>query len=158
MLRWQTDFGIILGLLFVNAFIGFVEESRAESAVEALRNTLAQKCRVMRNGQLVEEEARLLVPGDIINLRLGDVIPGDARCARAICASFFALTLLDCSLLGLSANGEVSRIELQVDQSALTGESLPVHKRGGDDVWGSSIVKQGQMLAVVTKTGQCSVG
>ncbi|CAO3632729.1 unnamed protein product [Cunninghamella echinulata] len=129
------DFGIILALLLINAVIGYIEEAKAESALDALRQTLALKTRAFRDGQLVEIEVRDLVPGDIIILRIGDIIPADAR------------------LLGLGANGEVSEAELQIDQSSLTGESLPVSKKKGATVYSSSIVKQGQQLAVVTKTG-----
>lgn len=129
-----VDFGIILGLLFVNAFIGFIEESRAESALDALKNTLSLKSRVFRGGDLIEIESRNLVPGDIIIVRLGDIVPAD------------------CRLLGIGATGEATG-DLHIDQAALTGESLPVTKRRGDLCYSSSIVKQGQQLAVVAKTG-----
>ncbi|KAF9115943.1 hypothetical protein BGX27_005635 [Mortierella sp. AM989] len=129
------DFGIILALLFINATIGFVEESKAESALDALKQTLALKTRCWRNGHLVELDTAELVPGDIIVLRLGDIIPADGR------------------LLGIGATGEATEGDLQVDQSALTGESLPLSKNKGATVYSSSIVKQGQQMAVVTKTG-----
>ncbi|CAO3650557.1 unnamed protein product [Mucor hiemalis] len=129
------DFGIILALLFINALIGFIEEAKAESALDALRQTLALKTRAWRDGELVEVNVKELVPGDIIVLRIGDIVPADAH------------------LLGLGVNGEESLNELQIDQSALTGESLPVSKKKGSTVYSSSIVKQGQNLAVVTKTG-----
>ncbi|KAI8372448.1 plasma-membrane proton-efflux P-type ATPase [Blakeslea trispora] len=129
------DFGIILALLFINALIGFIEEAKAESALDALRQTLALKTRCWRNGELVEIGVKDLVPGDVIVLRIGDIIPADAK------------------LLGLGVNGEINETELQIDQSALTGESLPVAKKKGSTVYSSSIVKQGQNLAVVTKTG-----
>lgn len=129
------DFGIILALLFINAFIGFFEEAKAESALDALRQTLALKTRSWRDGKLVELDVTDLVPGDVIVLRLGDIIPADAR------------------LLGIGVTGEATEGDLQIDQSALTGESLPVSKKKGNTVYSSSIVKQGQQLAVVTKTG-----
>ncbi|KAG0055348.1 hypothetical protein BGZ83_008868 [Gryganskiella cystojenkinii] len=129
------DFGIILALLLVNACIGFIEEAKAESALDALRQTLALKTRCWRNGHLVELDTSALVPGDIIVLRLGDIIPADGR------------------LLGIGATGEATEGDLLIDQSALTGESLPVSKKKGDVVYSSSIVKQGQQMAVVTKTG-----
>ncbi|KAI9225370.1 MAG: H(+)-ATPase [Piptocephalis tieghemiana] len=129
------DFGIIVGLLFVNALIGFIEEARAESALDALKQTLALKTRVWRNGELVEHDTACLVPGDIVVLRLGDIIPAD------------------CRLLGVGVTGEEADGELQIDQSALTGESLPVSKGKGSIAYSSSVVKQGQMLGVVTKTG-----
>ncbi|KAF9400467.1 hypothetical protein BGX21_004243 [Mortierella sp. AD011] len=108
-----ADFGIILALLFVNATIGFVEESKAESALDALKQTLALKTRCWRNGHLVELDTSELVPGDVIVLRLGDIIPADGR------------------LLGIGATGEATEGDLQVDQSALTGESLPLAKNKG---------------------------
>ncbi|KAF9100911.1 hypothetical protein BGX29_006146 [Mortierella sp. GBA35] len=129
------DFGIILALLIVNACIGFIEEAKAESALDALRQTLALKTRCWRNGHLVELDTAALVPGDVIVLRLGDIIPADGR------------------LLGIGATGEATEGDLLIDQSALTGESLPVSKKKGDVVYSSSIVKQGQQMAVVTKTG-----
>ncbi|KAF9928453.1 hypothetical protein FBU30_002355 [Linnemannia zychae] len=130
-----ADFGIILALLFINATIGFVEEAKAESALDALKQTLALKTRCWRNGHLVELDTSELVPGDVIVLRLGDIIPADGR------------------LLGIGATGETTEGDLMVDQSALTGESLPLAKNKGATVYSSSIVKQGQQMAVVTKTG-----
>ncbi|KAJ3004745.1 UNVERIFIED_CONTAM: hypothetical protein HDU68_004916, partial [Siphonaria sp. JEL0065] len=74
-----ADFGILLGVLIINACIGFFEEARAESALDALKNTLALKSRTWRNGKLVEVDSNTLVPGDVIALRLGDIIPADCR-------------------------------------------------------------------------------
>ncbi|KAF9159595.1 hypothetical protein DFQ26_006377 [Actinomortierella ambigua] len=133
------NFGIILGLLFLNAIIGYIEESRAENAVESLRQTLALKSRCVRNGFLSEVDAATLVPGDIIVLRLGDIVPADAK------------------LLGIDASGEITTVDLLVDQSALTGESLPARKGKGDEVFSSTIVKQGQQKAIIAKTGVHSV-
>lgn len=130
-----TNFGIIGGLLLLNALIGFLMESKAESALDALKSSLALKTKCWRNGELVEVDSVLLVPGDVIVLRLGDIVPAD------------------CRLLGISVTGEPSSDGLQIDQSALTGESLPVTKNRGAVAYSSSIVKQGQMMAVVTKTG-----
>ncbi|KAI9352242.1 hypothetical protein DFJ73DRAFT_927471 [Zopfochytrium polystomum] len=129
------DFAILLFVLVSNACIGYFEEARAESALDALKNTLALKSRAWRNSKLVEVDSVLLVPGDIIALRLGDIVPAD------------------CRLLGVGVMGEATEGTLQIDQSALTGESLPVQKKKGSTAYSSSIVKQGQMLAVVTKTG-----
>ena len=112
-----------------------MEEARAESAVDALRHTLALKTRCWRDGQLQELDAAQLVPGDVIVLRLGDIIPADA------------------SLLGLGATGVETDGALLVDQSSLTGESLAATKKKGDKVFSSTIVKQGQQLAIVTATG-----
>ena len=93
------DFGIILVLLVANAVVGFWEEHQAGNAIAALKAKLAINARVKRDGEWVTPSARDLVPGDVIRLRLGDIVPADAR-------------LLD---------GD----EIEVDQSALTGESLP---------------------------------
>ncbi|KAG1468478.1 hypothetical protein G6F56_003809 [Rhizopus delemar] len=129
------DFGIILGLLVINAIIGYIEEAKAESALDALRQTLALKTRCYRDNELKEVDVKELVPGDVIVLRIGDIIPADAR------------------LLGLGVNGEKNESELMIDQSGLTGESLLVSKRKGNTVYSSSIIKQGQQLAIVIKTG-----
>ncbi|KAJ3375560.1 hypothetical protein GGF31_004679 [Allomyces arbusculus] len=129
------DFGILLALLIINAFVGFAEESKAESALEALKSNLASNARVWRDAHLVEVPVRELVPGDVIVLRLGDIVPAD------------------CRLLGIGATGEEVDDGLKVDQAALTGESLPVTRGKGQVVYSSSIIKQGQMLAVVAKTG-----
>ncbi|CAG8531941.1 3743_t:CDS:10 [Scutellospora calospora] len=136
IVRDWIDFGIILALLVVNALIGFIEESRAESALEALKQSLALKTKALRDGKLVELDSTELVPGDIITLRIGNIIPADAK------------------LLGVSLSGSESSEHLLVDQSALTGESLPVRRSKGEIVYSSSIVKQGQMLAIVSKTGK----
>jgi magnesium-transporting ATPase (P-type) len=129
------DFAIILLLLFVNAIIGFVEEAKAESALAALRQTLALKSRVFRDSRLQEIDSATLVPGDIVVLRLGDIVPAD------------------CRLLGIGVNGEPAG-EVHIDQSALTGESLPVVKHAHGLAYSSSIVKQGQQLAEVVETGE----
>jgi plasma-membrane proton-efflux P-type ATPase len=129
------DFGIILALLIINAVIGYIEEAKAESALDALRQTLALKTRSYRDNELTEVDVKELVPGDIIVLRIGDIVPADAR------------------ILGLGVNGEVNDTELMIDQSGLTGESLLVAKKKGNTVYSSSIIKQGQQLAIVTKTG-----
>jgi H+-transporting ATPase len=124
--RWD-DFGIILALLIFNAGIGFWQEFKAANALDALKSQLALKARALRDGQWQEIEAAELVPGDIIRLRLGDIIPADAK-------------LLDGDYLA-------------IDQSALTGESLPVNKKPGEVAYSGSVAKQGEMLALVTATG-----
>ncbi|KAG0289061.1 hypothetical protein BGZ96_007296 [Linnemannia gamsii] len=130
------NFATILGLLFLNAIIGYVEEARAESAVDALRQTLALKTRCWRDGRLQELDTTQLVPGDIVILRLGDIIPADAK------------------LLGIDASGSLAQGDLLVDQSSLTGESFAVNKSKGEQVYSSTVVKQGQQRAIVTKTGK----
>ncbi len=123
----MVDFTIILCLLLFNASIDLWNEFKAVSALDALKNQLALKCRALRDGDWREIDARSLVPGDLIRIRLGDIVPADAK----------LLT------------GEY----LSVDQAALTGESLPVTKRASDTVYSGSIIKQGEMTALVTATG-----
>ncbi|GKU92737.1 hypothetical protein SLEP1_g6426 [Rubroshorea leprosula] len=123
---WQDFVGIVC-LLVINSTISFIEENNAGNAAAALMARLAPKTRVLRDGQWQEQDAAILVPGDIISIKLGDIIPADAR-------------LLE---------GD----PLKIDQSALTGESLPVTKRTGDEVYSGSTCKQGEIEAVVIATG-----
>src|SRR5664279_2671941 len=125
--RHWPDFGIILVLLLANGLVGFWEEREAGSAIEALKAKLAVKARVKRDGKWVTPAARELVPGDVIRLRLGDVVPADAR-------------LLE---------GD----PVEVDQSALTGESLPASRKSGEAVFSGSIIRQGEIGAMVYGTG-----
>jgi H+-transporting ATPase len=125
--RHWPDFGIILLLLVANAVVGFWEEHQAGNAIAALKAKLAIKARVKRDGEWVTPPARELVPGDVIRLRLGDIVPADAR-------------LLE---------GD----PIEVDQSALTGESLPVARKPGEAVFSGSIVRQGEIGALVYATG-----
>lgn len=124
--KWE-DFTIILVLLFVNAGVDFWQESKAISALKVLQQRLARKARVLRDGRWQEVDVRDLVPGDVLRLRMGDLIPADA-------------VLVD-------------ETYLQVDQSALTGESLPASKKAGDPLYSGSVVKQGEARAVVVATG-----
>jgi H+-transporting ATPase len=124
--HWE-DFSIIVVMLLVNAGVGFWQEFKADNAIAALKQTLALKARVLRDGAWRTLPARELVPGDVVALRLGNIIPADVR-------------LLE---------GEY----LSVDQSALTGESLPVDKRAGDSAYSGSIARTGEMTALVTDTG-----
>ncbi|KAL1291454.1 hypothetical protein AAHE18_20G201300 [Arachis hypogaea] len=123
---WQDFVGIIT-LLLINSTISFIEENNAGNAAAALMARLAPKAKILRDGKWVEEDASILVPGDIITIKLGDIIPADAR-------------LLE---------GD----PLKIDQSALTGESLPVTKGPGDSVYSGSTCKQGEIEAVVIATG-----
>ncbi|KAL0287760.1 UNVERIFIED_CONTAM: Plasma membrane ATPase 4 [Sesamum angustifolium] len=123
---WQ-DFVGIVALLFINSTISFIEENNAGNAAAALMAGLAPKTKVLRDGRWTEQDASILVPGDIISIKLGDIIPADAR-------------LLE---------GD----PLKVDQSALTGESLPVTKNPSDEVFSGSTCKQGEIEAVVIATG-----
>ncbi|XP_063934471.1 uncharacterized protein LOC135146240 [Zophobas morio] len=125
-----VDFILIFGLLFLNAIIGYHEETSAGNAIAVLTSTLSPKAKVLRNGEVLTREAANLVPGDIIFVRLGDVIPAD------------------CKILEQS-NSE----PLVIDQAALTGESLPVKKSSGQVVFSGSSVKQGESFALVYATG-----
>lgn len=125
--RHWPDFAIILVLLMANAVVGFWEEHEAGNAIEALKAKLAVKARVKRDGKWINPAARDLVPGDVIRLRLGDIVPADAR-------------LLD---------GD----SVEVDQSALTGESLPATRKPGEAVFSGSIIRQGEIGALVYATG-----
>ncbi|XP_022864124.1 plasma membrane ATPase 4-like, partial [Olea europaea var. sylvestris] len=123
---WQDFVGIAV-LLVINSTISFIEENNAGNAAVALMAGLAPKTKVLRDGRWNEQEAAILVPGDIVSIKLGDIIPADAR-------------LLE---------GD----PLKIDQSALTGESLPVTKNPGDKVFSGSTCKQGEIEAVVIATG-----
>jgi H+-transporting ATPase len=124
--HWD-DLAIILLMLFINAGVGFWQEFKADNAIALLKQRLALKARVERDGEWRDIEARLLVPGDLIAIKLGNIVPADVKLAEGA--------------------------YLSVDQSALTGESLPVDKKAGDDAYSGSIAKQGEMTAVVTATG-----
>ncbi|KAL5725052.1 P-type H(+)-exporting transporter [Ranunculus cassubicifolius] len=123
---WQDFVGIIT-LLIINSTISFIEENNAGNAAAALMARLAPKAKVLRDGRWSEEDAAVLVPGDVISIKLGDIVPADAR-------------LLE---------GD----PLKIDQSSLTGESLPVTKGPGDGVYSGSTCKQGEIEAVVIATG-----
>ena len=126
--RHWPDFAIILVLLVTNAVVGFWEEHQAGNAIAALKAKLAIKAQVKRDGKWANPEAKVLVPGDVIHLRLGDIVPADAR---------------------LLAGDPV-----EVDQSALTGESLPVTRNAGEALFSGSIVRNGEIDALVYATGQ----
>ncbi len=121
------DLSIILLMLFINAGVGFWQEFKADNAIAMLKQRLALKARVKRDGQWKDVDARSLVPGDLILVKIGAIVPADVKL--------------------------VSGAYLSVDQSALTGESLPVDKKAGDDAYSGSIAKQGEMTGVVTATG-----
>jgi len=125
--RHWPDFAIIFLLLLANAVVGFWEEHQAGNAIEALKAKLAITARVLRDGKWTTPAARELVPGDVIRMRLGDIVPADAR-------------LLE---------GD----SVEVDQSALTGESLPATRKAGEAVFSGSIIRQGEINGLVYATG-----
>lgn len=128
VVRHWADFGIILALLVMNALVGFWEEYQADTTIAALKSKLALQARVRRDGAWTTIAARELVPGDLVHLRIGEIIPADAR---------------------LLAGDPV-----EVDQSALTGESLPVTRKTDESVYSGSIMKRGDIDALVYATGQ----
>lgn len=127
IVRHWVDLIIIVVLLTINAVVGFWQEHQAANAVEALKKQLALRALAKRDGSWRDIDSKFLVPGDVIRLRLGDIIPADAKL--------------------------ISGDYLSVDQSALTGESLPVDKSKGDAVYSGSIARQGSMAALVITTG-----
>jgi H+-transporting ATPase len=122
-----ADLGIILALLMVNAGVGFWEEYQASNTITALKQTLALQARVKRDEAWSTIPARELVPGDVVRVRIGDIVPADARILTAD--------------------------PVQLDQSALTGESLPVTRGSGEPLYSGAVLKQGEGDALVYATG-----
>ena len=144
-LQEWVDSGVIFGVVLVNAIIGYIQESKAESALAALADTMVAEATVLRNGQKKRIPSAELVPGDIVLLQAGDKVPADLR------------------LLKIR--------DLQVDESALTGESVPVEKavdaldqgtvlaERKNMAYASAMVTYGQASGLVTATGdQTEIG
>jgi len=127
LIRDMKDFYVILALLVFNAIVSFYEEKRADDAVELLKKRLSINARVLRDSTWKVVEARELVPGDIIRIRIGDIIPADVKV--------------------------ISESDLEVDQSVLTGESMPVKKKSNSIAYSGSVVKEGEATCVVVATG-----
>jgi H+-transporting ATPase len=127
IIRHWEDFGIIFALLLINSVVAFWQEHKADNAVELLKKKLSPTARVRRDGKWAQIPAKELVPGDIVRVRLGDIIPADIKLA----------------------DGDY----LQADESALTGESLPVEKSVSDVAYAGSVVRQGEMDGLVVNTG-----
>jgi H+-transporting ATPase len=125
-LQRYPDFLIVTALLVLNATLGFVEEKRASGAVESLEEKLHVSARVLRDSSWKVVPSRELVPGDVVRIRPGDFVPADAQVVDG---------------------------HLEVDQSALTGESLSVAKNPGDLLYSGSIIKNGESNGIVTSTG-----
>jgi H+-transporting ATPase len=124
--NWD-DLVIIAALLVTNVVVRSWQERQASNAIELLKQKLALRAKALRDGTWIDLPARELVPGDIVRLRLGNIVPADTKL--------------------------VVGAYLQIDESALTGESLPVEKRPGDVAYSSSIIRQGEMNALVVTTG-----
>jgi len=127
--HWE-DFWIIVALLLLNAGVGFWEEHKADNAIELLKEKLSPNARVLRDGKWLQLPAKELVPGDVVRVRLGDIVPADIKLMK----------------------GDY----VLVDQSALTGESLPVEKHLSDVAYAGSVIRQGEMEALVVATGMNS--
>jgi H+-transporting ATPase len=126
ILRHYLEGIIIFVLLTVNAVIGYVHSRGSQKAVELLKKKLAIKAKVLRDGKWVMKEAKEIMPGDIISVRLGDIVPSDAKIISG---------------------------ELSIDQSALTGESLPAETHQSDIIYSSSVVRRGEARCAVVNTG-----
>jgi H+-transporting ATPase len=125
LLQKYADVYIVTGLLLFNAVLSFIEERRASSAVDALKEKLRVSARVLRDGAWRIIPARELVPGDVVRIRLGDFVPADVKIQD----------------------------RLEVDQSALTGESQIVEKKRDDLLYSGSIVRSGESNGTVVSTG-----
>jgi H+-transporting ATPase len=126
VLRKPLEAGLITALLLFNGAVSAVQEHRAQEALTLLRQRLAILARVRRDGQWQQVPAPQLVPGDVIHLRVGDVVPADVR-------------------LGTG--------QLLLDQSALTGESLPVECDPGGTAYAGTTARRGEATGEVTATG-----
>jgi len=125
--HWE-ELGVIVVLLLINGGVSYWHESKASSAIEALEKTLALEALVLRGGEQKTVEASGLVPGDIVILRMGDIVPADVKLLQDQ--------------------------HLSVDEAALTGESLPVGKEDSDVAYSGTTVSQGEAKCVVMATGR----
>ncbi|MFZ0442813.1 MAG: plasma-membrane proton-efflux P-type ATPase, partial [Methanobacterium sp.] len=126
IIQHWADLGIISVLLILNAVVGFWQEYKADNAIELLKEKLALRARVIRDGKWQEISANELVPGDIIHISSGDIVPADSK-------------IID---------------DISIDESSLTGESLPLDKKSSDIAYSGSIVSEGETNALVTATGE----
>ena len=126
ILRKYLEMYVVIGLLVFNAVLGFLQEERANSALELLKKKLQANARVKRDGKWTVGPARELVPGDVIRLRAGDFVPADVHVVQG---------------------------NAEVDQSSLTGESQGTEKKAGEPLYGGSIVRRGEITGIVSSTG-----
>ncbi|MFZ1805635.1 MAG: plasma-membrane proton-efflux P-type ATPase [Cyclobacteriaceae bacterium] len=117
---------IIFALLTVNAVIGQIHSSSSQNVIELLKKKLAIKAKILRNKKWSEEDAKAIVYGDVISVKLGDIVPADTKII----------------------SGEIS-----VDQSALTGESMPIEIHQSAIIYSGSVVRRGEAMGVVINTG-----
>ena len=128
VLNKYIDAYIVIGLLIFNGITSFLEEYKADNTLELLKNKLSVLVKVERGGEWKTVQSKFIVPGDIIRIRLGDIAPADCKI--------------------------IESDYLSVDQSMLTGESLPVDKKTNEIVFSSSVVREGEATAVVISTGK----
>ena len=128
VLNKYIDAYIVIGLLIFNGITSFLEEYKADNTLELLKNKLSVLVKVERGGEWKTVQSKFIVPGDIIRIRLGDIAPADCKI--------------------------IESDYLSVDQSMLTGESLPVDKKTNELVFSSSVVREGEATAVVISTGK----
>ncbi len=121
---------IVALLLFVNSVIGFRQQSRSDRSLELLRTRLAANARVRRDGCWLQVPARELVPGDVVRVRVGDLVPADL---------------------------ELTEGHVSLDQSSLTGESVPFDAQAGDAAHGAAVVTRGEATGIVRATGSASM-
>ncbi|WP_350275781.1 cation-transporting P-type ATPase [Kribbella sp. HUAS MG21] len=126
-LRDFTDLTVILVVVVLNTTVGVIQEIRAEHALAALNRLAAPHATVRRDGRTTVIPAAEVVPGDVVVLQAGDVVPAD-------------LELLDA-------------VQLQADESTLTGESVPVEKDPSDQLYAGTVVTRGRGTGTVTRTG-----
>jgi H+-transporting ATPase len=126
VLQRYADLYIVTGLLVFNAVLAFTEEQKASSAVEALQEKLQVNARTLRDEKWNSLLSRDLVPGDVVRVRAGDFVPADVKVVDGA---------------------------LEVDQSALTGESAVIEKRAEDLLYSGSIIKRGESTGIVVLTG-----
>ncbi|NWF38104.1 cation-transporting P-type ATPase [Mariprofundus sp. NF] len=142
LLGHWVDSGVIFGVVIINAIIGYIQEGKAEKALDAIRNMLSQKAMVKRDGRFISLSAEELVPGDIVSLQSGDKVPADLR--------LFKLR------------------DLRIEEAMLTGESLPAEKSTpavadnasiGDRknlAYSGTLVTYGQGQGIVVATGDAT--
>ncbi|GLI62247.1 hypothetical protein VaNZ11_004843 [Volvox africanus] len=134
-----ADFALIVGLLILNSVISYVEESSADKAIKALAGALAPKCKAVRDGTVQTIDAVNLVPGDVIIMKFGDIVAADVK------------LFSDDPQKPYDKHSD--EVPMQIDQAALTGESLPAKKYTGDVAFSGSAIKAGERHAVVYATG-----
>ncbi len=127
VLKHYLEASIIFALLTINTVIGQIQSRGSQKALAALKKRLAINARVLRDGNWLTKAAREIVPGDIISVGLGDIVPADAKIISGY---------------------------LSIDQSILTGESLPVSARESAIIYSGSVVKRGEAKCVVVNTGR----